>query len=101
MHRTGQLSGNIHSSEGNVSPVGIAAWFNKGYFKDYYKTVQKLNSSELELFNQKMREKTAEGEVWEDLLVVPEGGFIDTAINDAQNNGYCLEKDAPSDLFLL
>lgn len=100
LHRTGQLSGNIHSSEGNVSPVGIAAWFNKGYFKDYYKTVQKLNSSELDLFNQKMREKkAAEGEVWEDLLVVPEGGFIDTAINDAQNNGYCLEKDAPSESF--
>ena len=100
LRRTGQLGGNINSPEGNVSPVGIAAWFNKGYFKDYYKTISKLSSSELDAFNQKMREKkSAQGEEWEDLLVVPEGGFIDTAINDAQTNGYCLEKDAPSESF--
>lgn len=100
LRKNGQLTGDLSNRSQTVSPVGIAGWFNKTFFKNYYKNIEKMDSKQLKNFNEKMdRLAKANGDEWETVGVVPEGGIIDIGLEDTVKNGYCLESDAPSETF--
>lgn len=74
------------NKENLVSPLGLAAWYSKQYERGFYPKIQKMNSQELASYK---------------LKVVPEAGTIDEALDTAYQNGYCTEKDAPSESFTI
>jgi hypothetical protein len=68
-----------------VSAVGVATFFNKYKNPDYFKNVHAKDSKELSTKYNK--------------LVVPVEGSIPNSIEAVKKNGFCFEKDLPSENF--
>jgi len=100
LHNKGELRGDPNQKNQQVSPVGIASYYNKKNYPKYYKRIEKMSSKELQAYNKSQEEKLAlKGKKWDTLKVVPQGGVISNAFEDIKKTGFCMESDAPSESF--
>jgi hypothetical protein len=79
----------------SVSAVGVAVRYNNRYKSHYFDNIVALNSAELGI---KYRDYKANPK-GVPMTVVPEGGSIYKALLMAKLNGFCFEKDLPSENF--
>lgn len=94
------IKGSMTKRENMVSPVGLAHFYNQETKPNYYNVIKDMNSTELAAYNQaKAKEMKAKGKSWTNLNVVAEAGKMQRCVEEAIDNGFCLEKDAPSESF--
>lgn len=100
LRKRGEITGDPSNKNLSVSPIGMASWYNKKSYKDYYKDIWKFDSKQLQQYNEKMDALyKMQDKEWDPKKVVPEAGTVGECLNETFIHGYCLESDAPSESF--